>query len=482
MGDIRGSGMEDEAVTSHRWNLQDDLIDDDPVVHDLIKQEKRRQKRELELIASENFTSKAVLECLGSCLTNKYSEGYPGTRYYGGNKIIDQVETLCQKRALECYGLDPEKWGVNVQPYSGSPANFAVYTALLGPRGRIMGLDLPDGGHLTHGFMTANKKVSATSVFFESFPYKVNPATGLIDYDRLEENARLFHPQMLIAGISCYSRNLDYKRFRQIADEHKAYVLADMAHISGLVAAGVVPSPFEYCDIVTTTTHKSLRGPRSAMIFFRKGVRSVDPKTGENIMYNLERPINEAVFPGLQGGPHNHQIAGVAVALKQAMTPAYKEYQTQVIKNAQCMAKRFMEKGFHVVSGGTDNHLVLVDFRNKKVNGARVDLVLDDVSIAGNKNTCPGDKSALNPSGMRFGAPALTSRNLKEADFEKVVDFIIEGVNLAIEIKNSCEGTLLKEFKTKMATDAGYQARLKDLRDRVEDFAETFPMPGYDDW
>jgi len=471
-----------EEATAYRWNLQDDLKDDDPVIHDLIKQEKRRQKRELELIASENFTSKAVLECLGSCLTNKYSEGYPGTRYYGGNKIIDQVETLCQKRALECYGLDPEKWGVNVQPYSGSPANFAVYTALLGPRGRIMGLDLPDGGHLTHGFMTANKKVSATSVFFESFPYKVDPATGLIDYDRLEENARLFHPDMLIAGISCYSRSLDYKRFRQIADEHRAYVLADMAHISGLVAAGVVPSPFEFCDVVTTTTHKSLRGPRSAMIFYRKGVRSVDPKTGANIMYNLERPINEAVFPGLQGGPHNHQIAGVAVALKQAMTPAYKEYQTQVVKNARTMAKRFMDNGFKVVSGGTDNHLVLVDFRDKKINGARVDLVLDDVSIAGNKNTCPGDKSALNPSGMRFGAPALTSRNLKEADFEKVVDFIIEGVHLAIDIKNSCEGTLLKEFKTKMASDATFQARLADLRDRVENFAETFPMPGYDDW
>jgi len=471
-----------EEATAYRWNLQDDLKDDDPVIHDLIKQEKRRQKRELELIASENFTSKAVLECLGSCLTNKYSEGYPGTRYYGGNKIIDQVEILCQKRALECYGLDPEKWGVNVQPYSGSPANFAVYTALLGPRGRIMGLDLPDGGHLTHGFMTANKKVSATSVFFESFPYKVDPATGLIDYDRLEENARLFHPDMLIAGISCYSRSLDYKRFRQIADEHRAYVLADMAHISGLVAAGVVPSPFEFCDVVTTTTHKSLRGPRSAMIFYRKGVRSVDPKTGANIMYNLERPINEAVFPGLQGGPHNHQIAGVAVALKQAMTPAYKEYQTQVVKNARTMAKRFMDNGFKVVSGGTDNHLVLVDFRDKKINGARVDLVLDSVSIAGNKNTCPGDKSALNPSGMRFGAPALTSRNLKEADFVKVVDFIIEGVHLAIDIKNSCEGTLLKEFKTKMASDAAYQARLTDLRDRVENFAETFPMPGYDDW
>jgi len=478
MGDIRGSGMEE----NYRWNLQDPLLEDDPEIHGLIKQEKRRQKRELELIASENFTSKAVLECLGSCLTNKYSEGYPGTRYYGGNKVIDQVETLCQKRALEVFKLDPEKWGVNVQPYSGSPANFAVYTALLGPRGRIMGLDLPDGGHLTHGFMTATKKVSATSVFFESFPYKVNPTTGLIDYDRMEENARLFHPDMLIAGISCYSRHLDYKRFKEIADEHGAYLMADMAHVSGLVAAGVIPTPFDYCDVVTTTTHKSLRGPRSAMIFYRKGVRGVDKKTGENIMYNLERPINEAVFPGLQGGPHNHQIAGVAVALKQCLTPAYKQYQLQVIKNAQCMAKRFMDKGFHVVSGGTDNHLVLVDFRNKKINGARIDLVLDYVSIAGNKNTCPGDKSALNPSGMRFGAPALTSRNLKEPDFEKVVDYIIEGVNIAIDIKDSCDGPLLKDFKNKMANDISFKAKLDELKERVEDFAEKFPMPGHDDW
>lgn len=474
----------------HRWNLQDDLLVDDPDIHAIIKKEKRRQKRELELIASENFTSKAVLECLGSCLTNKYSEGYPGKRYYGGTKHIDEMEVLCQKRALECYRLDPEIWGVNVQPYSGSPANFAVYTALLGPRGRIMGLDLPDGGHLTHGFMTATKKVSATSVFFESFPYKVNPETGLIDYDRLEENARLFHPDMIVAGISCYSRHLDYKRFRSIADEHGAYVLADMAHISGLVAAGVNPSPFEFCDVVTTTTHKSLRGPRSAMIFYRKGKRGEDKK-GNAIMYNLETPINETVFPGLQGGPHNHQIAGVAVSLKQAMTPAFREYQQQVIKNAQCMAKRFMDKGYKVVSGGTDNHLLLIDFRSHKINGARIDLVLEKISIAGNKNTCPGDKSALNPSGMRFGTPALTSRNFKEKDFEQVVDYIIEAVEIAKDIKNSLASALLKDFKAKLdsydldaetKTADDFHTRLASLRDRVEDFAEAYPMPGYDDW
>jgi glycine hydroxymethyltransferase len=473
-----------------RWNLQDGLLVDDPDIHAIIKKEKRRQKRVLEVVASENYTSKAVLECLGSCLTNKYSEGYPGKRYYGGTKHIDEMEILCQKRALECYRLDPEKWGVNVQPYSGSPANFAVYTALLGPRGRIMGLDLLDGGHPTHGFMTANKKVSATSVFFESFPYKVNPETGLIDYDRLEDNARLFHPNMIIAGISCYSRNLDYKRFRTIADEHGAYLLADMAHISGLVAAGVVPSPFEFSDVVTTTTHKSLRGPRSAIFFYRKGKRGEDKK-GNAIMYNMENPINEAVFPGLQGGPHNHQIAGVAVSLKQAMTPAYRQYQHQVIKNAQYMAKIFMDKGFKVISGGTDNHLLMIDLRSRKIDGERINLVLEKVSIAANKITCPGDNSSLDPSGMRFGTPALTSRNFKEKDFEQVVDYIIEGVEISQDIKNSLTSTLMEDFKSKLdsfdldaetKTADDFQMRLASLRDRVENFMVAYPMPGYDDW
>merc|ERR1719273_2327149 len=228
---------------------------------------------------------------MGSCLHNKYSEGQPGQRYYGGNQFIDKVELLAQKRSLALFGLDPAEWGVNVQPYSGSPANFAVYTALVEPHGRIMGLDLPDGGHLTHGFFTEKKKISATSIFFESMPYKVKPETGLIDYDELARNALLFRPKIIVAGISCYSRNLDYARFRQIANSCGALLMADMAHISGLVAAGLVPSPFEYCDVVTSTVHKTLRGPRAGIIFYRKGVRSVD-RNGVETMYDIENKIN----------------------------------------------------------------------------------------------------------------------------------------------------------------------------------------------
>ncbi|XP_056017828.1 serine hydroxymethyltransferase-like [Ostrea edulis] len=460
-------------------DLQAEIAIDDPEMFDLIKQEKDRQMRGLELIASENFASKAVLQCLGSCLTNKYSEGQPGQRYYGGNEIIDKVELLCQKRALQAFGLSPDKWGVNVQPLSGSPANFAVYTGVVGPHGRIMGLHLPDGGHLSHGFMTPTKKISATSLYFESFPYRVSPKTGLIDYDQLHENAKLFLPNMIIAGVSCYSRHLDYKRFREIADENGAYVLADMAHVSGLVAAGIGPSPFEHCDIVTTTTHKTLRGPRSGMIFYRKGVRRV--KNGKEEMYDLEKRINEAVFPGLQGGPHNHQIAGVAVALQQAMKPEFKAYQQQVVKNAQAMCQAFISKGYTIVSGGTDNHLILVDLRPNGMDGARAERVLECASIALNKNTCPGDKSALKPSGLRIGAPALTSRNFQEKDFERVVEFIHKGLEITKEAMQNC-GPLLKDFKAKLVEDQVIKSKIDNLRAEVESFALQFPMPGIDNW
>merc|ERR1719163_997723 len=284
------------------------------------------------------------MECLGSCMTNKYSEGLPGARYYGGNELVDQLENMCRDRALTAFGLSPEKWGVNVQPYSGSPANFAVYTGLLNPHDRIMGLDLPSGGHLTHGYYTAKKKISATSVYFESFPYKVHPETGLIDFDELRKNALVFRPQMIIAGFSAYPRTLDFSKFRAIADECGALLMADIAHISGLVATGNHPSPFPHCDVVTTTTHKSLRGPRSGMIFF---------KYSENIPDIKER-IDMAVFPGLQGGPHNHQIGGLAAQLLEVQTPEFVQYSKDVIANSRTLAETLMAKGHKLASDGTD--------------------------------------------------------------------------------------------------------------------------------
>nr|KJB29375.1 hypothetical protein B456_005G097200 [Gossypium raimondii] len=280
----------------------------DPEIANIIELEKARQWKGLELIPSENFTSLSVMQAVGSVMTNKYSEGYPGARYYGGNEYIDMAESLCQTRALEAFGLDPAKWGVNVQSLSGSPANFQVYTALLKPHERIMALDLPHGGHLSHGYQTDTKKISAVSIFFETMPYRLNESTGYIDYDQLEKSAVLFRPKLIVAGASAYARLYDYARIRKVCDKQKAIMLADMAHISGLVAAGVIPSPFEYADVVTTTTHKSLRGPRGAMIFFRKGVKEIN-KRGKEVMYDLEDKINQAVFPGLQGGPHNHTIA-----------------------------------------------------------------------------------------------------------------------------------------------------------------------------
>lgn len=459
--------------------LKDPVSTVDSEVFEIMKKEKSRQRRGLELIASENFTTKSVMDALGSSMCNKYSEGYPGARYYGGNEFIDQMELLCQRRALEVFGLDPELWGVNVQSLSGSPANFAVYTALVEPNGRIMGLDLPDGGHLSHGFFTPVRKVSATSMFFQSMPYKVDPKTGLIDYDRMEENAMLFRPKVLVAGVSCYARHLDYARFRKIADKCGAYLMADMAHISGLVAAGVIPSPFEYADVVTTTTHKSLRGPRGALIFFRKGVRSTNAK-GDKVMYDLGDKIAAAVFPGLQGGPHNHTITGIAVALKQCLSEEFVKYSKQVLANAHALSEKLISLGYTLATGGTDNHLCLVDLRPKGIEGAKAEHVLDLARITCNKNTCPGDASALRPGGIRLGTPALTSRGFTEKDFEQVALFIHEGLQVLLRYQSQF-GKTMKDFKTFTETNKDFRQEIEKLAQEVEEFSSKFDIPGNDE-
>jgi len=384
--------------------MNQSLQEVDPELYNLIQQETTRQKEGIELIASENFTSQAVLDCLGSILTNKYSEGLPGKRYYGGNQYIDQIETLCQQRALKAFHLNGEEWGVNVQPYSGSVANMAVYLGILKPHDRIMGLDLPSGGHLTHGFMTEKRRVSGSSVYYESVPYKVNE-DGYIDYDGLETLAEAVKPRLIICGASAYSRDFDYERFRKIADKHGAFLMADIAHISGFVATQLMKSPFDYCDVVTTTTHKTLRGPRAALIFFKK---------------SLERQINDAVFPGLQGGPHQNQIAGVATQLREVQTEEFKNYMEQVRKNAQSLAEELKALDYKIVTGGTDNHLFLVDLRNKGISGAEAEKRLEQAGISVNKNTIPGDKSALYPSGIRIGLAAMTTKGYIESDMINV--------------------------------------------------------------
>ena len=397
----------------------------------LIDTEKKRQKKVINLIASENYASKDVLEALGSELNNKYSEGYPGKRYYGGNEIIDKVENLCIERALKLFGLNGEKWHVNVQALSGSPANLAVYTGLIPQGGKIMGMSLAHGGHLTHGH-----KVSATGKFWLQIPYGLDAKTEMLNYEELRTIAQKEKPLIIVAGYTAYPRTIDWKKIREIADsvvyedgKKGALMMVDMSHIAGLVAGGVYPSPFEYADIVTTTTHKTLRGPRGALIFVKKDERELDKK------------IDKAVFPGLQGGPHQNQTAGIAVALKEASTSAFKKYAKQIIKNTAVLANELSKLGWRVVSGGTDSHLLLLDTwnngkKNEKgagaVSGKEASLKLERKNIIVNMNAIPFDtRSPNDPSGIRLGGAAETTRGRKEKDFiniAKTIDKILRDV------------------------------------------------------
>jgi len=374
---------------------------EDPEVYQAIMQEVNRQRTKIELIASENFVTEAVLEAAGSPLTNKYAEGYPGKRYYGGCEYVDIVESLAIERAKKLFGADH----VNVQPHSGAQANTAVYFAVLEPGDVILGMDLSHGGHLTHGM-----KLNVSGKTYRSEFYQVDPVTARIDYDKLMEQAKAVKPKIIVAGASAYPRIIDFAKFREIADAVGAYLFVDMAHIAGLVAAGLHPNPVPYADFVTTTTHKTLRGPRGGIIMCRE---------------EYAKKIDSAVFPGQQGGPLMHIIAAKAVAFKEALTPEFREYQGNIIKNAAALANGLLKRGIALVSGGTDNHLMLMDLRGTGVTGKEMQLRLDEVNITSNKNTIPFDpEKPFVTSGVRLGTAAVTSRGMDEADMEEIADLI----------------------------------------------------------
>lgn len=428
----------------------------------LIKQEKRRQQYSLMMIPSENYTYPEVREAVGSVLMHKYSEGYPKKRYYQGNANVDEIELLCQKRALEAFGLHEDKWHVNVQGYSGTPANVAVFNALLNPGDKIMAMFLPEGGHLSHGWMYKDKKITFTSKVFNINYYHVDPKTNVFDYEQIARVAKKVKPKLIISGGTAYPQQINYKKMAAIAKSVGAYYLADIAHEAGLVAGGANDSPFPYADVVTMTTHKTLRGPRGAIIICKK---------------DLGDAIDASIFPGLQGGPHNHTIAGIAIALARAKTPTFKKYAFQVVKNAKALANVLLDHGFEIVSGGTEKHLVLVDLRNKKINGWYVGWALEAAGIIANRNTIPNDPaSPYYPSGLRLGTPALTARGMGEREMKMIAEWIASVVEKVGERTMPGDPTerlrSLKAYKDEVARDQFY----KKINQEVKALCKKFPV------
>ena len=398
----------------------------DKILQKLIKKEVGRQENTINLIASENIAQPEMLKILGSPLVNKYSEGYPGKRYYPGNQYYDEIENLAQERALKAFHLSHQKWQVNVQPYSGSPANQAVYFALLKPGDLLMGLSLAHGGHLTHGHF-----VNFSGIIYKSRHYTLDPANDLIDYKNLEKLAVKYKPKIIISGATAYPRKIDFKKIGVVAKKIGAYHLADISHIAGLVAAGVHPSPFPYADLVTSTTHKTLRGPRGAVIFSKT---------------ELAPAINKAVFPGLQGGPHNNTTAAIAWAFGEALTPTFKSYQRQIVTNAHTLAESLKKLGFNLVSNGTDNHLILINLKKNLITGFEAEQLLEKAGLLANRNAVPGDMTPFKPSGVRLGTPAVTSRGMKEKEMRLIAQFIYDLIviktnpaKIKLAVENLCK-------------------------------------------
>lgn len=460
---LLSKGSSEVSKGKGKSNMLFSELENDSEVNSILNREYKRQLCSLELIASENFTSVAVLQANGTIFTNKYSEGYPGKRYYGGNEYIDELEDLCKSRALRVFSLNEAEWDVNVQSYSGSTANFSVYTGLLNPGEKIMGLDLPSGGHLTHGYKTEKRKISNSSIYFDSMPYVINKETFLIDYDDLEKRADEFKPKIIIVGASAYSRDYDYNRFRQIANKNGCYLMADISHISGLVASELLNSPFEYCDIVTTTTHKTLRGPRGALIYYKKQYKD---------------KIDFAVFPSSQGGPHNNTIAAITVALGQAMTGEFQEYSKKVIDNARYLAECLIKRGFDVLTGGTDNHTVIVNLKTMGLTGSKFEGLAELCNVSVNKNTVVTDKSALSPSGIRLGSAAMTSRGFERDDMEFVANILDKVAILAKEINSL---TVMKRNSSKLKDFLEESIFFKDdiqkIAEEVSKYCTRFPLP-----